>query len=72
MPRLPRLSARKLLALLSRIGFTQVRQKGSHVVVGHSDGRMTVVPKHSGDIPLGTLRGILHDIEMTVEDLLDT
>jgi predicted RNA binding protein YcfA (HicA-like mRNA interferase family) len=58
------------MALLGRLGFVQVRQKGSHAVMGHADGRMTVVPKHSGDIPTGTLRGILNDIEVSVEELM--
>ncbi len=70
MPKLPRLTARKLMVLLGRLGFVQVRQRGSHVVMGHADGRMTVVPKHSGDIPTGTLRGIMGDIEVSVEELL--
>lgn len=35
----------------------------------HADGRMTVVPKHSGDIPTGTLHGILDDLDLTAEDL---
>ncbi len=58
------------MALLARLGFILIRQKGSHAVMGHADGRMTVVPKHSGDIPTGTLRGILSDIEVSIEELL--
>ena len=36
----------------------------------HPDGRGTTVPVHQGrDVAKGTLRGILSDTSMTVEDL---
>ena len=33
MPRLPRLSGQEVIRALERIGFSQVRQRGSHVVL---------------------------------------
>jgi predicted RNA binding protein YcfA (HicA-like mRNA interferase family) len=46
-------------------GFATLRIKGSHHFMRHSDGRVTVVPVHSGEtIGPGLLRKILKDIEM--------
>lgn len=33
MPRLPRISSREAIRVLERLGFEQVRQTGSHVVM---------------------------------------
>jgi len=50
---------KRVIKALESLGFEAVRQKGSHVVMKHPDGRLTVVPVH-GDEELG--RGILRDI----------
>jgi predicted RNA binding protein YcfA (HicA-like mRNA interferase family) len=71
MTRLPRLKGKELVRLLERIGFEIVRTRGSHVFLRHADGRVTIVPVHSGEIiGPGLLRSILHDVELSVEDLL--
>jgi predicted RNA binding protein YcfA (HicA-like mRNA interferase family) len=37
----------------------------------HPDGRSTTVPVHPGrDVPKGTLRSVLEDAQMSVEELL--
>jgi predicted RNA binding protein YcfA (HicA-like mRNA interferase family) len=41
--------ARKVIKLLNKIGLEVVRQRGSHVILKHPDGRVTVVPVHSGE-----------------------
>jgi predicted RNA binding protein YcfA (HicA-like mRNA interferase family) len=69
MPKLPRLTPRKLVAALRRLGFFVDRQRGSHAILRHPDGRMTVVPLHAKDMPTGTLGGILHDIDVSSEEL---
>jgi predicted RNA binding protein YcfA (HicA-like mRNA interferase family) len=69
-PRFPSLTATRILAILRRHGFYPVRQSGSHVVVRHDDGRWTTVPIHKGrDLPKGTLRQILKDTGLTIDDL---
>jgi hypothetical protein len=46
------------------------RVRGSHHIMRHADGRGTTVPVHQGrEVAKGTLRGILSDIGMSVEDL---
>jgi predicted RNA binding protein YcfA (HicA-like mRNA interferase family) len=69
---LPVLKAREVAALLKRLGFEEVRQRGSHRQYRHPDGRGTTVPFHSGrDISPTLLRKIAQDIDVTVEELLD-
>ena len=60
--------AREVLAKLKRAGFEQRRQSGSHVVLRHSDGRQTYVAMHTKDVPLGTLRAILKQADLTLEE----
>ena len=71
MNKLPLLSGREIIKVLKRMGFQEVRQRGSHVYMRHSDGRTTVVPVHSGrDIGRGLLKKILNEIEVTREEFL--
>ncbi|MEK6827076.1 MAG: type II toxin-antitoxin system HicA family toxin [Nanoarchaeota archaeon] len=49
MAKLPQLTAREFIKLLTKIGFIVIRQSGSHVFLRHKDGRTTVVPDHSGE-----------------------
>ena len=70
MPRAPRLTGRELLAKLGHHGFVVVRVRGSHHVLKHSDGRITVVPVHGKEtIGAGLLRKILSDCELQLPDL---
>ena len=73
MPRLPSITARRLVRALRRAGFVDDRQKGSHLVLLHPGTKArTVVPLHAGKTlkhPL--LRAILHDAGLTVEQFLD-
>ena len=49
MSKLPLLTGVELIKILQKIGFSKIRQEGSHVFLRHSDGRTTVVPKHPGE-----------------------
>ncbi len=70
MSRLAPISARELQTILSRLGFTLIRQKGSHAFWQHPDGRATIVPVHKGeDIGRGLLRQILRDLDLTPAEL---
>jgi predicted RNA binding protein YcfA (HicA-like mRNA interferase family) len=67
---LPVIKGKDLIAFLETIGFTVIRQRGSHVRMKSDDGRFTSVPIHSGEeVPKGLLRKIIReDLEMTLED----
>ena len=71
-PKLPQVSGQELLRALKRLGFVEQRKRGSHVHLKRlADNRRLTVPVHKGrTIPAGTLRAILRDAELTVEDLL--
>ena len=82
MPKLPRVKASEVIRALERLGFVQVRQKGSHVIlkkqVRMKDGEETqvseigcVVPLHRKAIAVGTLSNILIQANVSVEELID-
>jgi predicted RNA binding protein YcfA (HicA-like mRNA interferase family) len=65
------LPARKVIKVLSTLGFRIVRRHGSHVVLKHADGRITVVPVHAGEkIGVGLLLKIIKDAKLTKEEFL--
>lgn len=67
----PVLKPREVVTILQRLGFTEVRQRGSHRQYRHPDGRGTTVPFHSGrDISPTLLRQLAADIGLTLQELL--
>ena len=61
MGRLRNLSGREVCAILAKHGFTQIRQKGSHVIMQKAIENSTItvpVPLHS-EIKIGTLMSII-------------
>ena len=71
MGSVPTLKPREVESLLQGLGFTVVRQRGSHRQYRHADGRGTTVPFHAGrDISPTLLRKIARDVRLTVEELL--
>ncbi len=69
MPKLPVLKNKELIKTLKKMGFFECRQRGtSHLIMAHPDGRRTTIAIHQGkDIPNGTLKAIIHDINISVE-----
>ena len=57
-----------MVKILQKLGFNEVRQKGSHKSFRHKDGRTTLVPFHGEDLGRGLIRKILKDIEITIEE----
>jgi predicted RNA binding protein YcfA (HicA-like mRNA interferase family) len=55
------MKVRDLRRRLSRLGCIEVRQSGAHLVV-RCGTCQTVVPVHTGDIPVGTLAAIVRDL----------
>lgn len=50
-----------------------MRKRGSHVVLKHSDRRITVVPVHAGEkISIGLLLKIIKDTKLSKEEFLKT
>ena len=70
MPPVPSVRGERVVRALEKAGFKAARVAGSHYIMRHPDGRGTTVPVHPGrDVAKGTLRGILADAGMTVEEL---
>ncbi|HEU0015626.1 MAG TPA: type II toxin-antitoxin system HicA family toxin [Longimicrobium sp.] len=68
---IPVLRPREVIAILARLGFEEVRQRGSHKQFRHADGRCTTVPVHgSRDIDPILLRQIAKDIGLPVQQFL--
>ena len=68
--KLPRVEGREVVRALERAGFEVVRQTGSQVHLRReADHRRVTVPVHSGrTLPPGTLKGILRDAEIEVDE----
>jgi predicted RNA binding protein YcfA (HicA-like mRNA interferase family) len=67
MTKLPRdVPARKVVAALEKTGFRVDRVSGSHYVMVKGTVR-TVVPFHKA-VRIGTLKAILNQIDMSVEE----
>ena len=69
-PELLRVNSRQLIRALKRAGFEERRQRGSHLHLRRaSDGKRATVPVHKGrTIPVGTLRAILRDADISIEE----
>ena len=69
--RLPQVSGRQVIRALAKIGFSVSRVRGSHHLL-RSPGppvKGLTVPVHgSRPVPKGTLRGIIEEAGLTVED----
>lgn len=67
----PTLKPAEVIAILLRLGFSEVRQRGSHKQFRDALGRCTTVPFHKGrDISPILLRQIAKDIGLTLEEFL--
>lgn len=68
----PSINARTLLRALHKLGFVQIRSRGSHRRLVHPDGRKTTVPVHRGrDIPRGLLRQIVTiDVGISMDEFV--
>lgn len=69
MPKLPALKSREVVSALKQAGFYEVRQRGSHLQLKRGNLLVTV-PIHTGDLKPGTLRSIIRQARMTVDEFL--
>jgi predicted RNA binding protein YcfA (HicA-like mRNA interferase family) len=72
MAKIPRITAKRIISVLKKRGFVLDRQVGSHMIYINQVGQRTTVPSHAGKIlHPKTLKSILHDTDISVEDLRD-
>ena len=68
---LPVLKPKQVVAALEKAGFEIRRQTGSHIILYKSGIRHPIsIPQHPGDLPKGTLRAIIRQAGLTVEQFL--
>lgn len=70
MSGLPVLSGRQLVKALNKLGYTVDRQRGSHIILRQVEPphRRLTIPDHD-TLAKGTLRALIREAGMTVEDL---
>ena len=68
--KLPVVSAKEVIKALSKIGYYVRDQKGSHVHLRHSYRKPLTIPDHQ-EIARGTLRAIIKEAGLTVEEFLE-
>ncbi len=72
MSNLPVIDGKRMIKILRKAGFDEIRIKGSHHFIRHSDGRSTVVPIHGKEnIGIGLFHKILRDCELSVNDYMN-
>ncbi len=59
------------LTLLTKAGFKLIRTSKHPVYYNESENITIPVPKHNRDVPKGTLRIIIKEIGLTVEDFIN-
>lgn len=70
MSKLPQISGSDIVRALQKSGFTIRRQHGSHIIMRRDQPfAQTVVPNHR-QIDRGTLRAILRQSDISVEDFI--
>ena len=72
MSKLPMVNFKTMDRLLRHLGFTTVRQKGSHVFYRRADGRTTTLPNHGNrDIARPLMREILREISISPDEYVE-
>ena len=72
MPKLPVLSGKDVIKVLSKIGYQHVRTSGSHAILNKQTekGKITIpVPLHK-ELAKGTLKSIMRQADLSLENLL--
>lgn len=72
MSKLPVVSGKKLCKILNKIGYNIDHQTGSHIILRNENlpYRRLTIPNHK-EIAKGTLRSILRQAGLTIEELND-
>ena len=69
MATLPVISGHDAVKVFEKLGFVFHRQKGSHIILYHPNGRHLSVPDHR-ELDRGTLRALIRGAGVTVEEFV--
>ena len=68
-PKFPAATAKEVARVAEQLGFAFRRQSGSHAIyVRATDQARVVIPMHRGELKRKTLRGIIQDLRVSVEE----
>lgn len=71
MPPVPLLSGREIVKIYQALGWRVARQRGSHIILVKEGHIATLsVPNHK-EVAKGTLRALIRDAGLTVQDFLN-
>ena len=71
MSKLAIISGLECVKALEKIGFVVDRQRGSHIIMVREEPRTTIsVPDHK-ELDRGTLRGIIRQVGLTVDEFIE-
>lgn len=70
MSKLPSISGKNCIKALEKVGFYLKRRESSHVILRRDNPfAQVVVPDHQ-ELAKGTLRAILRDVDLSVEEFI--
>ena len=69
MASLPVISGRDAAKAFQKMGFLLHRQRGSHMILYHANGRHLSIPDHK-ELDRGTLRALIRGAGITVEEFI--
>ncbi|MBI4789449.1 MAG: type II toxin-antitoxin system HicA family toxin [Chloroflexi bacterium] len=70
MPKLPVISGDEFVHAMEQLGYSIDRIRGSHMILRAAGRPQLSVPRHR-TLDRGTLRGLIRDAGLTVEDFLE-
>ena len=70
MSKLPRISGKQCIKALGKVGFSVLRQKGSHIIVRRNEPFTEVVVPNHKELDRGTLRAIIRQAGLRVDEFI--
>jgi len=69
--RLPILKSQKIIRVLKKVGFEEIRQTGSHLILANKTMKKIIpIPIHNKDIKRGLLISIVKQAGLTAEEFI--
>lgn len=72
MPRIYSIRSREVFKLLEKLGYDLDHTTGSHKIYkDFSTNKIIVVPNHTKDLRIGTVKSIIRELGLSQKDFLD-
>ena len=71
MNKLPQISGKECVKVLSKVGFLIKRQKGSHIILSRNEPFTEVVIPNHKTLDKGTLRAIIRQADLDVNEFIE-